>query len=41
MKKYKKKFKEYLNKDHNFDKETLIGIFCLVIVITGIFGLLY
>ena len=40
-KKYKKFLTEYLNKDHAFDKETLIGIFCLVIVITGIFGRLY
>ena len=40
-KKYKKILTEYLNKDHAFDKETLIGIFCLVIVITGIFGWLY
>ena len=40
-KKYKKFLTEYLNKDHAFDKETLIGIFCLVIVITGIFGWLY
>lgn len=40
-KKYKKFLAEYLNKDHNFDKGTIIGIFCLVIVITGIFGWLY
>ena len=40
-KKYNNFLTEYLNKDHNFDKETLIGIFCLVIVITGIFGWLY
>ena len=38
---FKKEYKNYLNKDHNFDKETIIGIFCLVIVITGIFGWLY
>ena len=36
-----KRFNEYLNKDHSFDKETMLGIFCLVIVITGIFGFLY
>lgn len=41
MKNFKKEYKNYLNKDHNFDKETIIGIFCLVIVITGIFGWLY
>ena len=40
-KKYKKFLTEYLNKDHAFDIETLIGIFCVVIVITGIFGWLY
>ena len=37
----KKRFNEYLNKDHSFDKETMLGIFCLVVVITGIFGFLY
>lgn len=36
-----KKYKEYLNKDHNFDKETMLGIFCLIIVISGMFGWLY
>lgn len=33
--------KNYLNNDHSFDKLTMIGIFCLIIVITGIFGWLY
>lgn len=37
----KKKFKDYIEKDHSFDKKTMIGIFCLIIVITGIFGFLY
>lgn len=32
---------EYLEKDHSFDKLTLLGIFCLIIVITGCFGWLY
>lgn len=36
-----KKYKEYLNKDHNFDKKTMLGIFCLIIVIAGMFGWLY
>lgn len=37
----KNEYKKYLNKNHSFDKETLISIFCLVIVITGMFGWLY
>ena len=36
-----KKYKDYLNKDHNFDKKTMLGIFCLTIVISGMFGWLY
>ena len=35
------KYKDYLNEDHNFDKLTMLGIFCLIIVISGIFGWLY
>ena len=37
----KEKFKKYLNNDYKFDKPTLIGIICLIIVISGIFGWLY
>lgn len=37
----KEKYKNYINKDHSFDKMTMIGIFCLLIVITGIFGFVY
>ncbi len=37
----KEKYKDYINKNHSFDKMTMIGIFCLVIVITGCFGFLY
>lgn len=37
----KEKFKDYLNKDHSFDKSTMFGIFCLIVVVTGIFGFLY
>ena len=36
-----RKYNEYLNKDHNFDKLTMLGIFCLIIVVSGIFGWLY
>lgn len=36
-----KEYKDYLNKDHNFDKKTMLGIFCLIIVISGMFGWLY
>ena len=36
-----KKYKEYLNKNHNFDKKTMLGIFCLIIVISGMFGWAY
>lgn len=37
----KEKYKNYLNQDHSFDKMTMLGIFCLLIVITGSFGFLY
>lgn len=37
----KEKFREYLNKDHSFDRTTILGIFCLIIVIAGIFGFVY
>ncbi len=37
----KTKYKDYLEKDHDFDKTTMLGIFCLLIVITGMFGFLY
>ena len=37
----KEKFKNYLNNDYKFDKLTLLGIICLIIVISGIFGWLY
>ena len=38
MKKY---LKNYLNKNPKFDKSIMLGIYCLVIVISGIFGWLY
>ena len=37
----KKKYQKYLEKDHSFDKVTMLGIFCFIIVITGMFGFLY
>ena len=37
----KEKYLKYLNEDIKFDKETMIGIFCLLVIITGIFGFLY
>ena len=37
----REKFKNYLEHDHQFDKVTLLGIFSLIIVITGVFGWLY
>ncbi len=37
----KKKYKEYLTKDHSFDKMTMLGILCLITVIAGIFGFVY
>ena len=36
----KKWYNKYLNEDYKFDKLSWIGIFCLLIVITGIFGFL-
>ena len=35
------KYLKYLNEDIKFDKETMIGIFCLLVVTTGMFGFLY
>ncbi len=37
----KKLYSDYLNKDHSFDKSTMLGIFCLLIVLTGFYGFLY
>ena len=37
----KKKYKDYISKDHSFDKITMLGIICLIIVISGIFGFVY
>lgn len=35
------KYKDYLEKHHFFDKKTMLGIFCMLIVIGGVFGFLY
>lgn len=37
----KEKYRDYLNNNHSFNKLTLVGIFCLIIVITGFFGWFY
>ena len=37
----KKMYQDYINKDHDFDKMTLLGIMCLIIVIAGVFGFVY
>lgn len=34
-------YKNYLEKNHSFDKKTMLGIFCMIIVIGGVFGFLY
>lgn len=37
----KEKYKNYILKNHSFDKITMLGIICLIIIISGIFGFLY
>lgn len=37
----KKKYQDYLNNDHSFDKITMLGILSLIIVIAGVFGFVY
>lgn len=37
----KEVYKQYINKNYNFDKMTMLGIICLIIVISGIFGFIY
>ena len=37
----KKKYQEYLNNDYKFSRSIMLGIFCLIVVIAGIFGFLY
>lgn len=36
-----KKYEDYINCKHTFDKTTMLGIFCLIIVIAGLFGFIY
>ena len=33
--------KEYMNKDYKFDKLTMFGIICLIVVFAGVFGWIY
>ncbi len=35
------KYNDYINKKHSFDRLTMLGIFALIIVISGIFGFVY
>lgn len=37
----KEKYRQYINEDCSFDKSTMLGIVCLIIVISGFFGFLY
>ena len=37
----KEKYKKYLNEDDKFSLKTKIGIYCLLIIIGGIFGFVY
>lgn len=37
----KEKYQEYIRQNHSFDKMTMVGIFCLITIIAGIFGFLY
>ncbi len=37
----KEMYHKYIHENHSFDKMTMLGIFALIIVISGIFGFLY
>lgn len=37
----KERLNKYINEEYKFDKLTLLGIICLIIVISGIFGFIY
>lgn len=41
MKIMKEQYKRYINNVVNFDRLTMLGIICLLIVITGVFGFIY
>ena len=37
----KKQYRDYINNKHSFDRATMLGILCLIVVISGIFGFIY
>lgn len=37
----KEMYHNYINNKHSFDKTTILGILCLIVVISGIFGFVY
>lgn len=37
----REKYKNYIDDEHNFDRITFLAIFCLIIVIAGMFGFFY
>lgn len=37
----KEKYNKYITKEHIFDKWTMLGILCLITIISGIFGFVY
>ena len=37
----KKNYHNYINNNHILDKKSLLGVFCLIIVISGFFGFFY
>lgn len=37
----KEKLRKYVNNEYKFDKLTMLGIICMIIVISGIFGFIY
>ncbi len=37
----REKYRDYIQKDHSFDRMTMFGVFCFIIVIAGVFGFVY
>ena len=37
----KESYKDYIDEEHSFDKFTMLGIFGLIIVMSGVFGFVY
>lgn len=37
----KEKYKDYIYKNHTFDRMTMVGIFCFIIALAGVFGFVY